>query len=847
MFLKSNKINRILMKFLELFTFYNGEYDLKSDLRELYCFKVKEEGRLRAGVWIWKQAVCSFYKSLIFLINWNLNMFKNYLTIAVRNINRHKIYSLINISGLSIGIACCVLITLWMQNELSYDSFHEQNGNIFRVMRLNSVDLTSPSVVTPMPLAPALKAELPEVLSAVRTMNFGQRLMRYGQVGSYESGCLLAGPDFFRIFSFPVVKGSAETALEDKYSIVISEQLAEKYFGKDDAVGKVITLDNRLELTVTGILKKSGYNSHLNFNYLLPFQLFEEYGADLSAWGDVSYITYVLLQPQTDQKLLKEKTESIIARTYPEYSKIAFFQAVEDIYFDRAKDSIFIFTSIALLILLIACVNYMNLATARSAKRAMEVSMRKVAGASRGSLIKQFLGESVLLSFFALLLAFGLAFLARPVFENITGKQLYLDQLLELNTLLILITVTMFTGLFSGLYPALFLSGLRPVSALKCAGNNGIKRSPVRKILVTGQYAVSIILIFATMVVYQQVDFLKNSDLGFDKEDVIYVPLQGKFKENAEMIKHELMANTGIKNVTLTDRLPGRYAWGTDSPEWEGKTGDMRVQFTVGVLDPDFLNTFKLEMALGRFFSEKFSTDKSAYVLNESAVKAMNIKSPAGKWFEYAGRRGIVIGVIKDFNFRSLYNRIEPLILIMRPKYQRIMCLKINSSNVKETVALLENKWQEHSPEFPFEYGFLDENLQSIYNSEEEFGTIVRYFSLLALFISCLGLLGLISFIAEQKTKEIGIRKTLGASMSEIIRLLTLEFVKLILISAVIALPAAYLVMTDWLNNFAYQTAITWWVYPVSGFSALFISLIIISIQAARSASQNPVDSLRYE
>jgi len=819
-----------------------------NDLEEGYWTIFEEKGVFWARMWYASQVLKISKGKLYNQIYWSMVMVKNYIKTTFRNLQRHKGYSFINIAGLAIGLACCILILLWVRYELSYDRFHEHGDNLYRIIRVSSTDPTASSVVIPLPLVPAIKEELPEVRAATRLIGYGRHLFRYGDHVFYESNGLVVDADFFSMFSFPLRQGSPSRVFSDPYSVVITQEMAEKYFGAEEAMGKVFIIDNNHRFTVTGVIERSS-RSHLNFNYLLSFEFPRARGKDMDAWGDVSYLSYVHLHENSSLDELKEKMSAIIARHVPEYSGIRGFQPVKDIYYRYVRDSVISFSAIALIILVIACINFMNLSTARSGTRMKEISMRKVAGAHRTHLIYQFLGESFLMTFLALLLATALVVLSLPGFDLFSGENLTFDTLLNLDIILGFVGILIFTGLFSGLYPTLFFSKMHPISGLTDQRHRGLQRSPLRRMLVIIQFGLSIILIICTVVISQQIHFIKQKDLGFDEENLIYVDMKGDFNTNGRTIKHELLNHPNINAITILDRLPNMYGWGTDSPNWEGKQEGTRIQFTVRSVDPDYVKTFGITMAEGRFFSETHLTDDQAFVLNEEAAKVMGMDSPVGKWFEYewTNKRGPIIGVVEDFHFASLHNEIEPLIMLMKPDQYRYMCFKVSSEGISETIRFIQKSWETYSPQFPFEYHFLDQALESLYTSERRSMSLVRIFSILAIFISCLGLLGMVSFILEHRTKEIGIRKVLGASVSGIIVHFTKAFVKWVAVANVFAWPIAYIVMNHWLQNYPYRTPIYWWIFALSGGLALVIALATILVQVVRAALANPVESLRYE
>lgn len=818
------------------------------DLEMEYQDRAHHQGRAYAAIWYAFHVLRALPELLFLGIHWRMTMFYNYLKTAFRNLKHYKVYSFINIVGLSVGLACCILIFMWVRYELSYDQFHENADSLYRVIRVSSTDPNETSVVTPAPLVPAIKEELPEVLAATRFMWGGRHLIRHGDRSFFEDGAIIVDGDFISMFSFRLIRGEASNVFDIPYSIVITPGMAEKYFGKEDPLGKVLLMDNQAPLTVTGVIEKPT-NSIFDFNYILSFSIYRSAGYHMDDWGDVSYLSYVQLHEETSPDEVKEKLVAIMERHVPEYSKVRRLQRVRDIRYQYVRGRLFSFSAIAAIILGIACINFMNLATARSRTRILEISIRKVTGARRIQLISQFLGESFLMTCFAFSIALILTIILLPIFNTLTGSILALNRLLRVDTVLGLTGILLFTGFFAGLYPTLFFSSMRPIVGLADRGGRGPKRSIFRKVLVIVQFILSIGLIICTFVISEQLQFIRSHDLGYDKDNLIYITMQGGFKTRAETIKREMMKHPQIRTVTLINLMPNMYGWGTDSPSWEGKTEGTRVQFTVRSVDVDFDDTFGITVAEGRFFSEDYATDEQAFVLNEAAIRAIGMDSPIGKRFEYkyVNKYGPIIGIVKDFHFTSLHSEIEPLIMLVKPDEYRFMCFKVSPHDIDETLGFIRTIWKRYAPEFPFEFRFLDEALDRLYGSERRSADLMRLFSILAILISCLGLLGMVSFMLQNRTKEIGIRKVLGASIPSIFVKLTKEFVKWVAVANIIAWPAAYFLMHKWLQNYPYRTAIHWWIYILSGSLAMFIAVAVIALQVFKAAHANPVDALRYE
>jgi ABC-type antimicrobial peptide transport system permease subunit len=785
-------------------------------------------------------------------------MFKNYLKIALRNIRRHKGYSFINIAGLAIGMACCILILLWVQDELSYDRFHENAGDIYRVLQdIKFTDHDTTWTITQGPLGPSLKADFPEIINATRIT--GRRLRLTYNDKSYDELLRMADGAIFEMFSFSLVKGDPATALSDPHAIVITEEMAEKYFGNEDPLGKTIKADNQWDFQVTGILKKVPHNSHLQIDFLIPFIFGRELNYTVDRWGNSQFRTYVQLQKGASvQEVIQKISGYLFEKPTIEKEARLNLQPLARIHlysnyeYDTAHGDItyvIIFSIIAFFILLIACINFMNLATARSGNRAKEVGMRKVAGAHKTDIIRQFYGESILLAFIALFVALIIVGLLLPTFNNLAAKELSMDISENLLALLGLLGITLLTGIISGSYPALFLSSFQPVKILKGSLRSGLKGSVFRKILVVFQFALTILLIICTIVIYNQINYMRNMKLGYDKEHMIYMGMRGDMRAKFDSVKNELLQNPNILGVTASSNVPTYgYTFSNSLWRWEGQDPDEETLMRAVFVDLDYFKTFGIEIVEGRSYSKEFSTDATeAIMVNEEAVKAMGMESPIGKRLSLGDTNMKIIGVVKNYHFRSLRQEIDPLILIYNPGPCGVLFARLKSENIPKTMGYMENIWKKFAPGHPFNYRFLDEALDGLYRSEQQIGTILRYFSILAIFISCLGLLGLASFMAEQRTKEIGIRKVLGASVSNIVLLLSREFTKWVLLANIIAWPVAYFAMHKWLQSYAYSTNIALWSFILSGVLALVIASVAVSYQSIKAAVANPADSLRYE
>jgi putative ABC transport system permease protein len=776
-------------------------------------------------------------------------MFKNYLKVAFRNIRRHKGYSFINIAGLAIGMACCILILLWVQDELSYDRFHENADDIYRVIQdIKFADHSTTWAITQGPLGPSLEEDLPEIINATRITARRFRLTYNDE--SFEEVIGMADGSIFEMFTFPLIKGNPATALSEPYSIVITEEMAEKYFGNEDPLGKTIKADNQWDFQVTGILKKVPSNSHLQFDFLIPFIFGRELNYTVDNWRNSQFRTYVQLQKGIPpQEVIQKISGYLYEKPTIEKDAKLNLQPLKRIHlysnyeFDTAHGDITyvtIFSIIAFFILLIACINFMNLATARSGNRAKEVGMRKVAGANKTDIVRQFYGESIFLAFIALLVALIIVWLLLPTFNNLAAKELSMDVSGNLLVLLGLLGITMLTGIISGSYPALFLSAFQPVKILKSSLQSGTKGSIFRKILVVFQFALTILLIICTIAVYNQLNYMRNMKLGYDKEYMIYKGMRGDVRAKFDSMKNELLQNPNILGVTASSNVPTYgYTFSNSLWRWEGQDPDEETLMRAVFVDLDYFKTFGMEVVEGRSYSKEFPTDATeAIMVNEEAVKVMGMESPLGKRLSIGTNNFKIVGVVKNYHFRSLRQKIDPLILIYNPGPCGVLFARLKSENIPKTIGYMENIWKEFAPGHPFNYRFLDEALDDLYRSEQRVGTILRY---------CLGLFGLASFMAEQRTKEIGIRKVLGASVSNIALLLSREFTKWVLLANIIAWPVAYYAMHKWLQSYAYSTNVALWSFFLSGALALVIATVAVSYQSIKAAVANPADSLRYE
>lgn len=800
-------------------------------------------------------------------------MFSNYLKIAFRNVKKHKAYAFINISGLAIGMACCILIISFIATELSYDQFHENKDNIYRLgldATLGGNQMLMP--ISTAPAAPALIQNYPEVLDAVRFSPAGKISVKDRDLEFFEENIAFVDNSFFNVFTFPMIKGDPRTALKTAYSMVMIEDAAKKYFGDEEPIGKILKVDNRNDYTVTGVVKNPPKNSHFTFDILCSFEsLYAQNRERMEAWMSFSYYTYVLLQDNFDHKELENKFPALIeTHMGPTLKavggKIDFFlQPLTQIHLHSHMENemsansdiayIYIFAAIALFILIIACINFMNLSTARSALRAKEVGIRKVIGAERKELIKQFLGESLIYSLFSMFVAIGLAHLVLPLFSSLSGRDLTIDYFGMPWLIPSIIGMILFVGFAAGSYPALFLSSFQPAKVLKGSIKAGAANSRFRSIMVVGQFVISIGLIISTGVILNQLRFMKNKNLGFEKENILVIRTSaGPARESIKSIKQEFKKVPGVLNAGLASQVPGSEA--NISPFVPEGFSATEAQLMKGLdIDQDFIPTMGIEIIKGRNFSSEFGTDASdAIIINETAARKFGWADPIGKKIEnFSGeeiedrRAQTVVGVIKDIHMSSLHSLIMPLLINNESDDLDNIVVRINPNNVGSTIDSLRSKWEELFPNQSFDYSFLDDSLATMYESEGRLSQIFSSFTLFAIFIACLGLFGMASFTAEQRTKEIGIRKVMGASILGIVVLLAKNFLKLVLIANVIAWPIAYIAMKEWTKGFSYQAGIGIEMFLITAVLAAVIALLTVSFHSIKAALSHPIDAIKYE
>ncbi len=840
------------------------------DFEEVFHYKYRSSGRYVAHRWYRVQALRTLPGLIRNSIYWSLTMFNNYLTIALRNIRRHKVFSFINITGLAIGLAMFLLVARYIHFELSFDRFHDNFERICRVEQI--IDHNGPKeelATGPAPLSGALATDFPEIKAVSRVISGGRVTLTLEGDQRIQERCFLADSAFFSIFSFPWVKGDSQTALDAPYSIVLTETVAEKVFGQDEALGEVVRLDDGNDYLVTGIMADVPDNSHITFDLLLSAVTISA-GAEtdpFSLWGDNWVPVYVLLGPQQSVSSVNEKIRFILKKYQGEQSENELYlRPLSRIHLHAAVShefalvgsvkNIYIFSAIALFVLVIAGINFMNLTTARSADRAREVGLRKVSGAQRSSLVRQFLGESIFTALVAMLAAVVLMKIFLPEFNSIVNRELSLSFTQDWVFFAGLLGVALLVGLLSGIYPAFFLSSFQPVNVLKGKYSSGSRNVLLRKALVVFQLFISVVLISGTIIILQQVNYLLHKDLGYNTDQMLTFPSGSLEESEYRVFRNQIIQNPNVIRVATSDYMVHSSSnWTRVS--WEGAEDGQWIKMNVNYIDEDLLETYGMNIVKGRGFSREFGADKgNVVILNEAAVKEIGWENPVGRNIRYGrdyklGGLGLVevVGVVEDFHFLSLHNPVTPMMLRLYPEDVSgwNVSVKISSQDIPATNAFIKDQFTEFFPDSVFAYRFLDEDFERMYQEERKSGKVIFYLAVLAIFIACLGLFGLASFATKQRTKEIGIRKVMGASVNSITWLLNSQFLKLTLWGCVLAWPLSYYIMNKWLQNFLYRVPIQIWVFGLAGFAAVCVALMTVSFQSIRAAAASPSESLRNE
>ncbi|WP_454803383.1 ABC transporter permease [Mucilaginibacter phyllosphaerae] len=790
-------------------------------------------------------------------------MIKNYLKIAWRNLTKNKAHTFINMAGLSVGLATSLLIMLWVQNEVSVDGFHEYKSRLYNVYERRYFDnKISGQYNTPGVLAAEMKKVFPEVEYAVNAVyNESNTFMTGKKILKYEGGA--ADADFFKMFSYPLLQGNKQTALSSPLSLAISRKMAESFYGSPQAaIGKTIRFENKKDFTVSAVFDNLPANTMEKFDYLINWNAFLIENPSANEWGNNWPRTSIMLRADADPISFGKKITHFLDN-YDTGQKKGVYTTQLDIqlfgekylhgnfagtkFIEGRIEYVRLFSIVAIFILLIACINFMNLTTARSVKRAREIGVRKVVGAVRSVLIKQFIGESLLITSLAVLISLVLLVLMLPLFNDITQKQIGLP-FNQVGFWLKLAGITVLTGLVSGSYPALFLSSFNPVKVLKGTLKLDSGTTLFRKGLVVFQFTLSVIMIIGTIIVARQMNFIQSRNLGYDRENLIYLPTDGTLASKYEVFKTEALKMQGIQSITVSSSSPTLIANGTVGVDWIGKDPNNSIRFVQAAVGYDFIKTLKLSLMGGRDFSNAFPTDSTGYIINETAMKRMGYVNPIGQPLSLWGRKGKIVGLVKDFHLNSMHEPIIPLVIWLNKGESRgSILIRTAPGKTKEALASLQTLTRQINPEFPFSYTFSDEEYQSLYKNEQIVGKLANTFAILAIFISCLGLLGLAMFTAEQRIKEIGIRKILGANVSSLFALLSSEFLVLVIIALAIASPIAWYAMDKWLQGFAYHAQVQWWVFVLSGGLIVIIALATVSFQAIKAALVNPVKSLKTE
>ncbi len=789
-------------------------------------------------------------------------MLTSYLTTALRFFRRQKGYTALNVLGLAVGLACAFFILLWMQDEMRQDRFHADGDRLYAVKRhmaFSEAPILTGAAIT-KPVADVLEAEFPEVEHAERMTWPQEAVLSHEAVSLREEG-LWADSAFFEIFSFPLVVGDPATALDQPDGIVLSERLTGVFFPDrpfEDVVGETVRVDDRRDFQVTAIAAEVPSYSSLQFDWVLPSRDHYERNTWLDHWGNSSMLLTIRLTPGADPEAVDAKIENLIVDNF-EFGEgnTLFLQPFGDQHlYNQFEDGqqaggrieyVRIFGVVALFLFLIACINFTNLATARSAQRAREIGVRKTLGASRGKLVGQFLSEAVLTALGAFALAMTVVVVLLPLFSEVAGKEITLGSV-GAGMWGLFLALSVGAGLLAGSYPALVLSGFDPAGVLR-GGDVPHGSALLRKGLVVFQFAASILLIVGTFVVYQQIHFIQTKNLGLDRENVVSMRLEGGAHGQYDAFRRELLAQPSILNVSVVNNTPFSIGSSTTDPEWDGKDPESKPLFHVIQTHYDFPETMRMEMAAGRAFSPDFSADSANFVVNEAAARVMGMETPIGEGLSMWGRDGQIVGVVKDFHMASLYDPIEPTILLLDQDLSNLWLLTVRTApgQTEEALAALRESFARFSPGVPFDYEFLDYTYGEMYKSEQRIGTLASVFAAVAAFIACLGLFGLAAYAAERRRKEVGVRKVLGATVANLVGLLSLEFVALVLVACVVALPLAYFGAEHWLSDFTFRADLGAWPFILAGAVALLLAALTVGVQAYRAASADPVQSLRNE
>jgi len=820
---------------------------LAGDVAEEYADIRDRRGRVPAALWVWFQIAISLPSFVKSYLSWRQTMFANYLRTAWRNLVKHKLFSLLNIAGLAVGMACCILIFLWVKDELSFDRFHPNHEHLYRaVLRQEGTWITSSGWA----LAPTLKRDFPEIQKATRVA--ARDVLLSFEDKSLTKTVAFVDPDFLEMFRFPLRAGDPRSVLAANQSAVITASAARAIFGNADPMGKILSIANdRFQVPVTGIAEDPPANSTLQFDVLVPVKILgEEVDTD---WSYESSC-YVLLDPNAPLDEVREKIAPVVMKydRRIDTERILDLQPMTRIRLHNVGGGgpilyVYVFAVIAVFILLMACINFMNLATARAGTRSKEVGLRKVVGARKSDVVRQFYGESLLHAGLALIAAVGLALLVLPAFNRLAEKSLHLSFTRDGAFLLALAAITLVTGVVSGSYPALFLSSFRPAVVLKSGSSSGPSRPRLRRTLVVVQFSIAVVLLIGTAAVRRQLDYIRNMNLGFNRHHVVTMAMNPVIRSRYQALKDEFLRDPNVVNVTAATGRP-TYVGNINPFWWEGRNPGQYETMNFIATDHDYVKTFEMEIAAGRDFSREFPADAKNYIVNEAAVRLMGFEDPVGKAFSIWDHKGVIIGVVKNFHNRPLSQAITPTAITLLPNWApSFMFVRVRPEEVARTMGRIEETWKRLVPGQPFEPVFLDRSFDDLYRSDRRMGVLFRDFAGLAVFISCLGIFGLAAFLAEQRTKEIGVRKVLGASIGGIVSLLSREFVVLVTVANVIAWPAAYYLTNRLLRNYVYRTDVPLWIFLGAGILAYLLALLTVSYQAVKAARTDPVNALKYE
>jgi putative ABC transport system permease protein len=790
-------------------------------------------------------------------------MIKHFFRLSFRNILKHKGFAFINITGLAVGLTASLLILLWVQDELSYERFNRNAENICRVEEDQFYSGERYHVtVTPDPSGPVWKEKIPEVREQTRINRLPRILFRQDEKVFFESAIIAADSGLTKVFTMPFLLGDPQTALNSPKSIVLTEKLASKYFGRMNPVGKTLTLENKFQFTVTGVMKDLPRNSMFRFEGIIPYSFLKDIGAISDSWGNNSILTFVLLEKGSDIKAVNKKLTDVVLEYLPETTTKYLLFPLLDIHlhsqfgYEISKGPVIvvlIFTLIAVFVLLIACINFINLSTAKASGRAKEIGIKKVTGADQKTMIIQFMLESLFLVSVSLVLALVLVGISLPLFNNISGKRFILSDLFQFKFIFSVIAVGFVTGLMSGVYPALYLSSLKPVAVLKGEAISGKGDGRLRQILVIIQFSLSILIAVAAIFMYRQLKHLQDKDLGFDKKGLVCIPMAEDMKPKYYSLKNELLKETLIQGVTAARSNPVRIGSNSGGADWEGRDPEKRVLIGTNAVDYDYLQTMKMELASGRDFSREFVSDLAKdttgnFLVNEEVVKIMGTDVPVGKTFSFMGIRGRIVGVLKNFNFKGADQPIEPIAFALtEPAYLSYILIRLAPGKIPEALKTTETVWKNIIPEYPFDYFFIDDDYNRLFTTQVRLTKLLEYFTILAVIIACLGLYGLSAYSAERRTNEMGIRKVMGAGTLTIIWNMVREFLVLIMISLVIALPAGWIIVESLLKQFASRIDMSVPVFVVIAAGALAVALVTVSFQAFKSSLVNPAVALKVE